>query len=364
MTPRRRNNRKAGWPSNLYESRGYYTYRNKDTGEVFGLGRDRAFAFNQAIEANLYLASQQRTERLVDRIAGLAGHTVADWNLKYNDVLAERPLAKNTRKAYRNLSKRMVAMLGANTKIRAVTPLQISDGLDALAKTGRARTARVLRGFLHDSFAAAVSKGWRDDNPVRETKSPPVKIKRARLTFEVFSQVYTNSSGWLRNAIALALVTAQRRGDIAAAQFKDIRDGLWWVDQGKTGARICLPVELRLDCFGMSLGDVVRQCRATGVLSPHLIHQTVRMGGRSSPGKPIDIDTISGRFTKELAALNLTFEGKTPPTFHEIRSLAARLYKDQGNVSRQELLGHKSADTTLIYEDGRGEWIKVKVGTV
>lgn len=54
-------------------------------------------------------------------------------------------------------------------------------------------------------------------------------------------------------------------------------------------------------------------------------------------------------------------EGKTPPSFHEIRSLAARLYNDQG-IDAQALLGHKSADMTAVYRDTRGaEWTEVKL---
>lgn len=365
MTPRRRSNRKAGWPANLYESRGYYIYRNPSTKEVFGLGRDRADAFNQAIEANLHLAGRLRKDRLVDRLTGDTNRTVAAWTQKYETILADRKLAVNTRKQYRNLAARMRDVLGADTKVKAVTALQVSEGLEALVKSGRERTAQALRGFMRDSLNAAVVKGWLDTNPVREIKSSPVTVRRARLTLEVFRRVYETDCTWLRNAMALALVSGQRREDIALAQFKDVREDLWWVDQGKTGSRLCLPLELRLAVFGPSLGDVIRQCRSTGVLSPYLVHQTERVGGgKSAPGKKIYRDTLSNRFARALAGLSLDFEGKTPPTFHEIRSLSARLYKAQKNVNVQELLGHKSAGSTLLYEDGRGEWVHIKMGTV
>lgn len=43
-----------------------------------------------------------------------------------------------------------------------------------------------------------------------------------------------------------------------------------------------------------------------------------------------------------------------PPTFHEIRSLAARLYKDErGEEFAQKLLGHTSENTTKLYLDER-----------
>lgn len=368
MTPRRRSSRKAGWPANLYEDHGYFTYRNPSTGERFGLGRDRADAFTQAIEANLHLAGQLRKERLVDRLSGAQNRTLKAWLEKYTELLAGRdpPLAQNTLNAYRNLTNRALAMLGADTKVRAITALQVADGLEALAKGGRASTAHALRGFLHESFRVASLKGWRDanDNPVREVRGPTVKVKRARLTYTVFDRVYRGEiCTWLRNAMALALVSGQRREDIALAQSKDVRDGSWWCEQGKTGSRVILPPELRLDAFGMSLAEVLRQCRTTGVLSRYLVHQTEPVGG-SPAGHRIWKDTISRRFSDALASHKLDFGSKNPPTFHEIRSLAARLYRAQGNVNVQELMGHKNPSTTLLYQDGRGEWVKVRVGAV
>lgn len=55
-------------------------------------------------------------------------------------------------------------------------------------------------------------------------------------------------------------------------------------------------------------------------------------------------------------------EGKTPPSFHEIRSLAIRLYsKKYGKDFAQAIAGHKDASTTEDYEDVRGsEWAQVK----
>jgi enterobacteria phage integrase len=364
VTPRRRSSRKAGWPANLYESRGYYTYRNPVNKETFGLGRDKREAFNQAVEANLHLANELHKERLIDRIKGTHGHTLKAWLEKYAVILAERepPLAVNTINSYRNLSNRALAMLGTDTKVRSITALQISDGLDAMARSGKASTAHSLRGFLHESFRVASLKGWRDanDNPVREVRGPTVKVKRARLTLDIFKQVYNaDIQPWLKNAMALGLVSGQRREDLSRAKFKDIRDHEWWVEQGKTGARVIIPTSLRLDIFGMSLHDVIQQCRGTHVLSPYLIHQT---GTGSPKGQHIWKDTISRQFSEALADLKLDFAGKNPPTFHEIRSLSARLYKQQGGVNTQELLGHKTPQTTLLYEDGRGEWIRVRVG--
>lgn len=58
----------------------------------------------------------------------------------------------------------------------------------------------------------------------------------------------------------------------------------------------------------------------------------------------------------------LEWGDKEPPTLHEIRSLSERLYKAEGRVNTQELLGHKDPRMTRVYHDPRGaEFIDVAV---
>jgi integrase len=71
-------------------------------------------------------------------------------------------------------------------------------------------------------------------------------------------------------------------------------------------------------------------------------------------------ETITGAFreARDLAGITVP-AGKTPPTFHELRSLGIRLYKKQG-YDPQALAGHRDPETTRIYTDTRGaEWIDV-----
>lgn len=362
MSPRRRSSAKRGWPANLYEQEGYFLWRHPVTRESFGLGRDKVSAFAQAVEANLHLAKLHAQPRLIDRLTGNADRSVGAWLALHWKLLEARdpPLAPNTLKSYRSLSKRTGDTFKPETPIRSLTPLMIAEALDDLADMPR--LAQAWRGFMKESFREAIVKGWLDENPVRDTRAARVIVKRSRLTFPVFMQVYESCEiTWLRNAMALALVSGQRREDISEGKVKDCRERAWWVDQGKTGARVVLPFDLRLDCFGMSLGEVYEQCRQTGVLSQYLIHQTAPRGN-SPVGSQIWIDTLSRRFTDVLGRLKLGFGDKEPPTFHEIRSLSERLYAAQGNVNTQELLGHKDPRTTQLYHDARGaEWVRVTI---
>lgn len=373
MSPRRRGKDKGNWPRNLYERKGYFSWRHPETREEFGLGRDQRKAFDQAIEANHKIATTAKDEpRLIHRITGDAERSVGKWNEKYQAMLAlpQHGYAAVTLKSYKSLGKRMVAMLGATTPVQTIAALKVSEILETVGVTeGKARLAQALRNYMRDSFREAKVQGWFvGENPVQDTKlavSPTVM--RSRLSLEVFRRIYDATKlEWLRNAMALALVTAQRREDIAVAQFKAFHDDAWWCVQESEKSddphRLVIPFELRLDAFGMSLEDVVKQCRRTGVASQFLIHQTVNRGN-SPIGRRIWIDTLSHRFAEAVTALDMDWAPKTPPSFHEIRSLSERLYSAQGGVNTQELLGHKEADTTAMYHDSRGsEWVRIKVG--
>lgn len=363
MAAKRRDARRRGWPPHLYESKGYFSWRDPRTGKTYGLGKDKRAAFEQAVEANLHVAGLAGKARLADRIDGDIAHSWGDWLDKYEKVLERRELADNTRRSYKSMLNRARATFEADDATARITTRKVADALEALREEGKERQAQAFRSFLKDCFREAMAAGWIDINPAEITKDERVKVKRARLTFEVFKQIYDSTAlVWLKNAMALAIVTAQRREDISLATFSDVRDGGWWCKQQKTKNKVFLPLELRLDVFGMSLDDVLRQCRATHVLSRHLIHQT-RPHGNSPPGQPIWKDTISRRFSDALDELHLEWGDQKPPTFHEIRSLSERLYSEQGNVDTQALLGHRDARTTALYHDARGaEWVRVKIG--
>jgi integrase len=331
------------------------------TKKDMGIGRDKDAAFNQAIEANLHVKGLDKKSRLVDRISGTGeGKTVKEWSEKFDELLKKRGLAESTLSQYASNLRRMRSEFGDETKIRSITALMVSDKIEAIENV-TPKAAQKLRGFLHDSFREAKILGWVDENPVRDIRMRRHAVKRSRLTFEVFTSVYQRTEfAWLKNAMALALVSGQARDNIAGAVYSDFREGGWWVVRGKTDARIFLPLELRLGVFGLSLGDALKQCRATRVLSKHLIHQTISRA-HSALGKPLRASRLTKAFAEEIAALGIDWADKTPPSFHEIRSLSERLYKAQGGINTQALLGHKNAKMTELYDDARGSWVRLKV---
>lgn len=366
--PRPRSAKRRGWPDYLYERDGYYSWRHPVTRTEYGLGRDFEQAREQAELANLQvLADIQADFRaqvpLIERIKGPAKQPFGEWVERYARLLERRELAVSTQKMNRTYARRAVATFGEATPIRRISAMEVSDALAELEDEGKGRTAQAFRAWLKDCFREAEVAGWVDANPVRPTRAQAVKVRRARLTLEVYLQAREKCDlPWLQHAMDLALVTAQRREEIARASRSDVHDGGWWVHQRKTGARVFIPLELRLDAVGLSLDDVIRRCRRTRVLSRYLIHQ-VQPYGNSPVGSRIHPDTVTRRFSELIAGLGLDWGDKTPPTFHEIRSLSERLYAEQGGVNTQELLGHKDPRMTSVYHDSRGaEWVKVRIG--
>lgn len=366
MAPRRRKEINRALPTYARLRNGYYSWRHPDTGIEYGLGRDRQAAIKEAIKANASLVSTQRS--LVDRINAEPGKSWGKWIETYEPILLagkeDKPLAPNSVKAYRRELRQAARMFDAGRAASGITSAEIVAELDKLTTAGKSNTAQGMRSHLYESFRHMIIREWRKDNPVEAVPHIVSRVKRSRLSFNVFKHLYeAETVPWAKNVYALALVSGQAREECATARFKDIRDGAWWCDRRKSGARMILPLELKLNCFELSLGDVVKQCRSTGVLSKHLIHHAKR-AGRRKVGDPIAVDTISIHFTATLESLGIDWGGKAPPTFHEIRSLSGRLYKDEGNVNPQELYGHADEKMTDVYldeRDGKRPWIRVSI---
>ncbi len=359
------------WPRGLREVRpGYFAWEppadvlpfldSKPPAGGFVLGR---MTLHQAIaevtEAFLHLHGKMQKKRLVHAVQG-APDQVSSWIPLYLDRVKARDVKPNTLTvARRYLSK--AAMVFGHLEMSAITTRHIADYLATLASNPR--TQQATRSVLLDFFREAIAAGWRSDNPVSPTRSPRVETQRGRLSLEHFQAIHAwsieHQPAWATRAIELAMVTAQRRADIATMLFSQVREGHLWIQQGKGGAKVAIPLSLRLDSIGLSVGEVVTACR-DGTLSRQLVHHSAHTG-RATPGAKVRDTTIAQAFAEARDAAGVTVKGKTPPTFHEIRSLSLRLYHDQG-INAQALAGHKSADMTSVYRDVRGdEWVKVSL---
>ncbi|WP_353861441.1 tyrosine-type recombinase/integrase [Azospirillum formosense] len=301
---------------------------------------------------------------LVDRLATSKEASMGAWCDIYQSILDGRGLAENSLSVFSSRLKTVRTAWG-EMRIDAITTRDVADFLEQWERQGKKRMASAMRALVNDLFRAAQAKGWVAHNPVTPTKIGSVEVKRARLTLEMFQSIHAaalkHQPAWVARSMELALVTGQRREDVAAFGPRNVRDGRLWVEQGKTKAKVCIPLDLRMNAVGWSVGEVIARCR-DNVLSRHFVHHSSNVGGIKA-GSGVSLNTISAAFSEARRKSRIAWgEGKDPPTFHEIRSLSARLYAAQG-VNAQALLGHKSPDMTALYRDARGsEWIEVATG--
>lgn len=375
---RPRNRKQNDLPANLYEPRaGYFVYRNPENGKSYTLGRiSRCEARDQAIEANRTF--EQRAERrLIERLhAQTMGETFGNWLSKYADVLKRRKLADNTLRQHKWRINTMDSQFGGQPFSALQETRHWAEWLDTFTEQGKVRSAVAWRSWLVDCFNAAIAAGWIDRNPIEPIRAPTATVKRDRLNLEAAQTILKiareQKDQWIARSIELALLTAQRREDIANLQFRKREDSSSWVEdeglyitQQKTGARLIIPLTLTLPEISMSVGDVVTACR-DHIASRWLIHQT-NPHGNSPAGAQIWRDTITRRFAdmRDEAARRsekpLWNQNKEPPSFHELRSLSLRLYAAHfGKDFAQVLAGHKDARTTDTYRDIRGsEWVNL-----
>jgi len=368
--PRKDSNRDL--PANLYDRNdGYFVYLNRLTNQTVKLGRvPRKDAIRQAIEANAWIDGELAKNDVLAIVKQSTGPTLADWLKKYAALLERRGMAKTTARQADWHRRALETQFGKKTMTELEEPRIWADWLDSFIEAGKHGAATNWKAYVQDVWREACAQGWAKTNPILVLRRVPAGTKRARLTLDGFRAIYAEaakSDPWLQRAMELAILTGQRREDLAAMQFRKRTDATAWIEsgmlyvrQGKTGAQIAIPLDLRLEVLDLTLSAVVAKCRDV-VLSPWLIHQ-IRHQSRVEPGDPLSLNRLTKGFAKARDSVPRFWpEDIEPPTFHEMRSLSIRLWTEQAGADfAQAIAGHKDAATTAVYRDVRGsEWTKI-----
>lgn len=366
MAARRREAKRRHWPANLYQnSAGYFYWRNPDTKKDYGIGRDQAKAFGEARAANAELESSRGYRSVVQRMTAPNEKTLLEWSVEYQKIYEEtRSPTPSTIQTVRAGLRAVAKAPFSDKQLRSIQTREVAEFLDGIDKPNMAKLARKT---LHDMMRVAETKGMIDTgkNPVTVTRAPEIEVERSRLTLEQFKAIYAEAckmEPWVARSFELAILTGQRREDVANMLFADAKDGFLFVEQQKTKMKLRIPLAVRIDAIGLSLDDAIKRCRDK-VVSKSMIHHA-RTIGNQKPGFPVDPDSLTRGFRLARTAAGVKWEeGKSPASFHELRSLSARLYADQYSPEfAQAIMGHKSASMTAMYRDVRGsEWVEVKL---
>jgi integrase len=355
MSPRPRKRANKPLPANLYPANGgkSYQYRHPVTGKFHGLGVSRVQAIADAKELNSLLIPDS------DFVAKVLGHVTirqhATWFME--SIAPEREYKPSTLEMYQVQIRKLNAAMGDV----AVEDVSVQD-LAKLLEDHSARTANQIRQVAADLFRVAISRGLRPDNPAEATLKRREKKARKRLTQAEYDAIHAGCDVWAQNAMDLALLTLQRRSDVARMKFENIRDGKLYVIQEKTEKYDTGYLAIAV---GPKLEKVVKRCR-DDLASPYLVHRRPERKVKERAGmdhwtqvKP-QMVTRSFAEARDESGLFDDVPDNERPTFHEIRALGIKRCKDKG-IDPQKLAGHSTAKMTSNYDSGHDEirWVEV-----
>lgn len=234
--------------------------------------------------------------------------------------------------------------------------------------------------FLKKVFSYAVDESLMIDNPAERKKMRRVNDKRRRrLSYEDFIKIRAAAETWLRTAMDLALQTTQARLEVSRIKYnikapKENSCGCVWFPEEKSGiygmlyihrqkvkhkeaAHVAIPI-------GKVLKEIIDSSR-DNVASPYIVHRVPdRMPTKMSQyiNHPTQVapDYLSRGFSKVRDKVGVAADLDTDekPTFHEIRALAAFMFKKRG-FDPQARMAHSDAQSTKIYTENHVEWVEV-----
>ncbi|WP_325892804.1 phage integrase Arm DNA-binding domain-containing protein [Grimontia sp. NTOU-MAR1] len=359
---------------NLYQrldkrdGRVYFQYRDPRTGRFHSLGSDKKRAQTIACELNERISQQllDHYQRLLDQnVPKVAkrGISTKTWCQRYMKLQDERAkngeLADNTIKQRRYCVNLLIERLG-QTGIKDIDTKSLAKIIDEYKAQNKLHMAVRIRSTWIDLFKEALHAGEIEGgvNPAAATRGPRLKVSRNRLTKDDWPALVASAKKqifpYAINSLYLALTTGLRRQDLCNLKFSDIKNGhlLVSISKSRGQTKLAFPLTLTNPLVGMSLGEIIEQCRNTGVLSRYLLHLTTKHAP-TRKGKPVSAISISKSFLKLRDESGLTWEQGSAPSFHELRSLAERTYSELG-YDTQVLLGHKTRKMTDKYHDTRG----------
>ncbi|NQD37435.1 tyrosine-type recombinase/integrase [Permianibacter sp. IMCC34836] len=359
MAPRPRKRGNRDMPPGLYATSSGFEYRHPVTKKRHGMGTDRAKAI---AAANILNHRLKPSGDLVSRVVG--AESVATVVERYRaEYLTDKRQAERTAKEREYRLNRIIADLG-ELALESLTVRRLADFLQPLAREAYIKH----RQELVEIFRFACAAGIADRNLAELTLPKGSKAKtRKRWTQEQYDATLAVAEPWLRNAMALAVITLQRREDLCAMRHSHIEAGRLLVRQSKA-ENYETPVNLAISIWPelQACIDVSKQLTP---FCPFLIGRKPtrdRRGKNEAKTHPFQV--LPDYLSKALAAarddcgLFDDVPAAERPTLHELRAFGAWLYREAGKPEEwvQALLGHASEKMTKHYLSGHAEeWVEI-----
>lgn len=352
-----------GLPDNLTfdAHNGRYRYKNPETGKPSWVGTDREAACQLAREANIVLEARRIARATTDSLPTI-GHGI---DMYLRNVVPHKPWDAGT---LENAKYRLAVIKRAmgDRKVGSTDRVFLAEWIAGRAENGDLYNK--WRAMLVDLWRYFIARTWVDFNEadavMKRSTSQKLAVnrrQRSRLELDDFWVIHDHDTcpAWLRIAMEQSLITLQARQEICAMRTSDYRDGWLYVIRDKVAGdsdaafiRIALTPEIEA---------IKRRAMSDGVLTDYLVHRRPQRQVPSQRAKrphwAAVVPTEITRVFQEVRDATGRWDGiaaANRPSFHEIRSLGAREYRNAGYPEQyiQALMTHAKRRTTTIYLEG------------
>ncbi|WP_444891236.1 tyrosine-type recombinase/integrase [Microbulbifer sp. DLAB2-AA] len=366
-------------PDNLYpDSRGrenYWRYRRPDlTDKVFSASLEEAIRMAEQANAQRGMKVERKPAKAPDR-ASFAYHAARyiDWRVENDPRLSNKSSWRNRCNALKRFGEEFEVIPIHKAKLadlrkwwESLTYHQQHARRSEFNKFFNFLMAEGLYKLESNPFTTA------DDRPRLLEKGKPTK-KRQRLTLEAYWTIYEKAGelGYeaLQVAMGISMLTTMRRSDICELNFEKHL-------QGDHLRKTINKSEAQRDSLAAShlsfnlkthqqLNKLINRARELSLRNyrcPYILSHTPkqrRTGKTKEHVCQVSPDRLSDMFTEVRNATGLYIglpKNHTPPSFHEVRSLASDRFKRMGYdvKSVQQLMAHTDERVTQSYQAGHG----------
>ncbi|WKD48979.1 tyrosine-type recombinase/integrase [Microbulbifer spongiae] len=366
-------------PDNLYpdprQRENYWRYRRPDgSNKIFSASLEDAV--RMAEQANIHREENlnRKLAKVPDR-ASFVHHAARyiDWREQNDPRLPSKASWRNRCNALKRFSKDFEAI-----PIHKAMLSDLRKWWESLTyhqqHSRRAEFNKFFNYLMAEGLCKIESNPFTiaDDRPRLLKKGKPTK-KRQRLTLEAYWTIYEKAGelGYeaLKIAMGISMLTTMRRADICELRFDKHL-------QGDHLRKTINKSEAQRDSIAAShlsfnlkihqqLGKLISRARGLGLKNyrcPYLlshIPKQRRTGKTKEHVCQISPDRLSDMFTEVRNTTGLYIglpKNQTPPSFHEVRSLASDRFKRMGYdvKSVQQLMAHTDERVTQAYQAGHG----------
>lgn len=289
--------------------------------------------------------AKNRTEREAETVQELSELYLEKW---------ARRNKKSAAGDERLLNKDVLPFWGRR-KARDIKPRDVIELVDRIAERGAPIMANRALALLKTMFRWAQKREILSANPCALVARPAKEHPRNRVLRENEIRLLWTGldnapmSNTTRLALKFQLVTAQRKGEVAGAEWSEIDGDVWTIPPEKT--KNALPHRVPLSSLALKLLELIRE-NATVRVTDRTTGKTTEMLSRwllPSPrgGTHVTERSISHALKRSLPALGLT--DVTP---HDLRRTAASHMTSVGIVrlTVAKILNHAESSVTAVYD--------------